>query len=309
MPPEPPRPRRPGNALDLLRWNVYWGRTHGWRNLIEEHDVNPVVTVPRKMRKWIWRYRHGVEPGSASPVFLCGAQRSGTNMVVHGLDESPEFEVYNEGDTRAFRNFRLRDDNDVRQLIAKSRHEFVLFKPLCDSHRVLHLLDNAGPNARALWAYRDYEGRVRSHLRKFVDSNLRVLQAFVLEDDRSHWQVQGMPIDAEDFVRSLDVRTMTAASASALFWWFRNRIYLDQRLSDRLDVRLVSYNLMLEEPERTMRSVCSFLNFRYEDALIHHMARRPPALGDSLPIDHRIRARCESLQAELDALALEQTRR
>jgi hypothetical protein len=35
-------------------------------------------------------------------LFLVGVQRSGTNMMAHGLDEAPEFEVYNEGNVKAF---------------------------------------------------------------------------------------------------------------------------------------------------------------------------------------------------------------
>jgi hypothetical protein len=306
LPPTPPKPRRKGHPLDRVRWNVYWGRTHGWRHLVEEHDWNPLVTVPRHLRKAAWRLRHGVAPGSAVPVFLVGAQRSGTNMMVHGLDSSPEFEVYNEGNSKAFEDFRLRDDDQLRRLVGRSRHEFVLFKPLCDTHRILHLLEMTSPHGRGLWAYRDYEGRVRSHVRKFVDSNLRVLQAFVLDDDRRHWQVQGMSAEAEDFVRSFDVTRMTPASASALFWWFRNRIYLDQGISDRNDVLLVSYNLMLDSPDEVMRGICGFLGFPFDRQLVAHMAPRPAAGSRQLPIDDRIRNRCDALQSELDRLAVEQ---
>ena len=56
----------------------------------------------------------------------------------------------------------------------------MLFKPLCDSHRTDHLLDDlrtASPG-RAVWVYRDVDGRVRSALAKFGDGNRQVLREF-----------------------------------------------------------------------------------------------------------------------------------
>ena len=123
--------------------NVYWGRSHGWANLLEEHDLNLRVRAPRELRKFLWRRRSPSPPGTARPVFVVGVQRSGTNMLTHGLAMSPEFEVYNEGNRRAFANYRLRDDH-IAALVSRSRHCYVLFKPLVDSHRIRELLDDLG---------------------------------------------------------------------------------------------------------------------------------------------------------------------
>ena len=68
-------------------------------------------------------------------MFVVGLQRSGTNMLVRGLEASPEFEVHNEDDTKAFRRFRLKSNDQIRALVTRSGHSYILFKPLCDSCR------------------------------------------------------------------------------------------------------------------------------------------------------------------------------
>ncbi|MBV9664008.1 MAG: hypothetical protein JOZ37_08580, partial [Actinobacteria bacterium] len=181
----------------LRRWrtrvgrHLRWARTEGVAKLAEEDDLNPVTRVADAARRWRWRRQHGVQPGQATPVWLVGVQRSGTNMVVQGLTASPAFEVHNENDRRAFEHFRLRPDPIVRAIILSSRHRYVLFKPLCDSHRVDELLalDTPMPG-RAIWAYRDVDDRVRSALAKFGDNNLQVLRQIADGTGTGRWQAQ-----------------------------------------------------------------------------------------------------------------------
>jgi hypothetical protein len=131
-----------------VRRHWEWGRAHGFRRLIEEDQLNPLERVPLALRKRRWRQAHSVAPG-AVPVYLVGVQRSGTNMLVRGLERSPEFEVRNENDGEAFERFQLRPDPVVRDLVMRSGHRYVLFKPLCDSHRVDEILDGSAPPAPA----------------------------------------------------------------------------------------------------------------------------------------------------------------
>jgi hypothetical protein len=303
--------RGPRRAIARIRRNWYWGRTHGWADLVEEHDLNPFVRVPREVRKWRWRRSHGMTTGAPVPVFLVGVQRSGTNMIAHGLDESPEFEVYNEGSRRAFDNFKLRSDAVIRDLVDSSRHRYVLFKPLCDSHRVDLLLDHvqtASPGL-AIWAYRGVDGRVRSALAKFGDANLRVLQELAAGRGGHRWQVQRLSQDSVDLIRGLDLAAMSPASGAALLWYVRNRLYFEVGLHDRSDVTLVSYDRFLRDPEQAMRYVCDFLRFAYHPRLVAHVSPRRSFREQLIDIDPRIRARCTDLQAALDAALLEKQAR
>ena len=82
--------------------------------------------------------------------------------------------------------FQLRDHAVVLKTVARSAHQVVLFKPICDSHDTDLLLDafaHAANPARALWAYRAVDDRVRSAVAKFGWVNQQVLARAVTGPD------------------------------------------------------------------------------------------------------------------------------
>ena len=296
------RQRDIGWTLKRIRRHVGWIRTQGLGRLIEEDDLDPVARTRTAVAKWRWRRDHGAPPGTARAVFLVGVQRSGTNMLVRGLERAPEVEVRNENDTAAFDRFQLRRDDVVSQLVRASSHQLVLFKPLCDSHRLPHLLDDLDLEApSALWAYRDVEGRVRSALAKFGTANLQALQQIAATGGGGMWQAGGLTADDVEELRSLDPLTMSAATACACFWWLRNRIYFRLELDQRPEVLLTSYQRFLDDPEASMRRVCEHLRFPYRPELIAHVERRPSPTRSSIDIATAVRRRCQELSERLAA--------
>ena len=231
-------------------------------------------------------------------------QRSGTNLLAHGLDELPEFQVYNEGNTKAFENYRLRALPTIEALVGTSSARFVLFKPLCDSHRTVEMLDYFGTRGRAIWAYRSVDGRVRSAVAKFGDSNLRVLRAFAAGEEQkpwNTWQIEGLSAESAAFIRSFDFNNMSAESAAALFWYARNALYFELGLNQRPDITLVNYDEFLSEPGRIAVGLCRFLDVPYRNAMIASIDPRRPSKRPPLPVDPRIRERCTALKERLDA--------
>jgi hypothetical protein len=285
------------------RRNWHWGRTHGWLNLLEEHDLDPRMRIPRAVRQLRWSLRHHTPAGSARALFLVGAQRSGTNMIAHGLDQAPEVEVYNEGNRRAFANYQLRDLRVIDQLIGTSRRPFVLIKPLCDSDRVAELLDRQrpGPPARAVWAFRDVDGRVRSQVQKFGAANLDAFRAFVAGDPYPAWQLRGVSEEHRELIRSLNVHRFSAQSASALFWFVRNAQFFDLSLHLRPDVMLADYGSFLADPAIAMAHLCTFIGFPYRPELVQHIAPQARTPRTPVVIDDRVRALCVPLQERLQA--------
>ncbi|MCA1842660.1 MAG: hypothetical protein LC792_05615 [Actinobacteria bacterium] len=279
-----------------------WGRAHGLGRLIEEDGLDPFTRVPNACRRWWWRRSHAPAPGSAAPVFLVGVQRSGTNMVVQAFEAAPEVEVHNENDRRAFDRFRLRPDATVRAIVEASRHRLVLFKPLCDSHRVDHLLDGLATPApgRAIWAYRSVDGRVRSALAKFGDANLQALRRIAAGDGDGMWQAQRLSQESLDLVASFDWDAMSPASAAALFWLVRNSLYFELGLDRRPDVVLCSYEGLLAQPAVALGRLCTFLGLAWHPRLAAHIAPRGTTASPSLDIDPRIRSRCTELALRLD---------
>ena len=298
---------RAGHAASIIlhriRQNWRWSKAHSWAHLVEEHDLNPLVRGRRAIRKTWWRLAQRDQKAPPAPLFLVGVQRSGTNLLAHGLDELPEFQVYNEGNTKAFENYRIRALPAIEKLVGQGSARFVLFKPLCDSDRTPEMLGHFGTRARAIWAYRNVDGRVRSAIAKFGDSNLRVLRAFAAGEEQkpwNTWQIAGLSAENADFVRSFDLDSLTAESGAALFWYVRNALYFELGLHQRTDTILVNYDELLAEPERVAIGVCRFLEIQYRKAMIASIDPRRPSQRPPFPIDPRIRERCTALKERLD---------
>lgn len=281
--------------------HAHWARTEGLRRLIEEDQLDPRERLATAARKRMWRHRHAVARGTAMPVYVVGLQRSGTNMLLRGLDSAPEIEVRGENDRKVFSRFRLRSDDVLRSTIVNSRHTIVLVKPLCDSHRVGELLDLPGvPAGRAVWAYRDVDDRARSEVSKFGDSNRQALRRIAEGAADSDWQRGGLDDEAVELIRSFDYERMSPDTAAALFWYVRNGLYLKNGLADRPDVMLSSYDALVADPEDSMRRLCSFIGFPYSPELSAHIERRTTHRRRSLDIEPRVRRLCDQMGDRLD---------
>jgi hypothetical protein len=288
--------------LGRISRHIHWARDQGVGRLIEEDQLNPFERIPLAIRKSRWRRAHSVAP-NAIPVFVVGVQRSGTNMLVRGLERSPEFEVRNENDRESFERFLLRPDPVVRSLVERSGQRYVLFKPLCDSHRIGAILDELGTPSpgRAIWAYRDVRGRVRSAVQKFGSANLDALRRIADGEGDRMWQAGGLGPERLELIRSFDYGRMTPQSAAALFWFLRNALFFDRGLDTRSDVVLASYSATVRGPERAMRALCVALDFEYQPALIAHIDARSSRQAPPLELDPRIAELCDGLEARLDA--------
>lgn len=285
-------------ARRVLR-HARWARTEGVRRLIAEDRLNPAERLRTAVAKRRWRHRHGVAPGQARPVYLVGLQRSGTNMLVRGLDAAPEVEARNENDRELFHRFRLRGDDVLLDVIGRSRHRIVLVKPLCDSHRVADLLAlPTGVPGRALWMWRDADDRARSEVAKFGDASLRALRA-IAAGDTGIWQAGELD---PAVVSAFDLDVMDPYTAAALFWYLRNRLYFSLGLDQRADVQLLSYASLLADPVAAAHRVCAFIGLPFRPSFVADVAAGPSR--SPLPIDPRVRALCDELTARLAGVAV-----
>jgi hypothetical protein len=277
---------------------------------IGDDKLHPATRLRTSFAKWRWRRSHHVAP-RAMPVFIVGVQRSGTNMLVRAFETLPQFEVHNEDDPQAFDRFRLRDDEVIRGLVERSGHPYVLFKPLCDSHRVTDLLDGVRTptHGRAVWIYRSVEGRARSAVATFGDSNVRVLRAIAEGRGAHRWQAQGLSERSMNLIRRQDYDRISPEAAAALFWCVRNSLYFDHGLHERDDVTLVSYDAFVRDPETTIRSLCAFLEFPYDESLIAHIEPRPARAGQPLQLAPDVAQLANELTARLDEAARQKAKK
>ncbi len=290
--------------IGKIRRHIHWARTEGIGRLVEEDRLDPRERLTTALRKARWRRAHRVAAGAARPVYVVGLQRSGTNMLMRGVDQAPEVDVCNENDRRAFTRFRLRSDETLVSVVRASRHRVVLVKPLCESHRVDQFLDLPGlADGRAIWVFRDPEGRARSEVSKFGDSNLMALRQIAAGHGDDIWQGQRLPEPSVAIVRSFDLATMTPETAAVLFWVVRNRLYFDLGLDRRADVMLVSYDRFVADPHTQMRRLCSFIELPYRPALCAHVVPRSSHGSAVLPIDPDARRLAGGLLLRLDEAA------
>jgi hypothetical protein len=295
--------RRHRGVLARIRWRQRWARLMGLRRFARDWRLNPLDRMRLGFRRWWWGQTHSVPP-NAFPVYVVGVQRSGTNAVLRAFFEAGEFEIRNEDDSRAFNRFRLRPDPVIRHLIERSRHQYIVFKPLCDSHRVADLLDGLGTpsHGRAIWVYRSVDARVRSAIAFFGDRNRRVL-AQIARGEPVWWEAERLSEENRELIRSFDYQQISPESAAALFWYVRNSLFFQLRLDRREDVFLMSYDALMEHPERTIRQLCSFLGFPYRSALSRPIEQRSDQSSEPLDLDPRIRELCSALQQRLDRTA------
>jgi hypothetical protein len=166
------------------------------------------------------------------------------------------------------------------------------------------MLDHFGARARAFRAYRSVDGRVRSAVAKFGDSNLRVLRAFAAGEEQrpwNTWQIESLSAESAAFIRSFDLNSISAESGAALFWYVRNALYFELGLSRRPDTILANYDDFLSDPRRIAVGLCRFLDVPYRNAMIASIDPRRPSKRPPLPVDPRIRECCSALKERLDA--------
>ena len=81
------------------------------------------------LRKRLYQRLWGGRASNETPVvvFLAGTPDIGNGQVINALDTNFDTDLYRAGDPRVFEDQRLRPDEDLRQLIRKSRAPAVIF--------------------------------------------------------------------------------------------------------------------------------------------------------------------------------------
>lgn len=283
----------------LSRAQEHWARIirEGPRSVGARDLRRAEITI----RRFGWTLTRGAR--IARPVFIVGLQRSGTEMIVQTLRNSPLIKVYNEHkNSAAFRDYALRSDDTLINLMSKSRCQWVAFKALNDTHRIVHLLEHIGnsKNGRAIWTYRSVEGRTRSILAKFGDVDLQILRR-IAEGTYTGWELDTLSKEKLELIRSFDYDDMTSESAAALGWYLRNSLFFELELDQREDILLASYDAIVAEPAREIQGVCAFLDVPHNAQLHDHIAPRPDPTQQPLEIDVQLARLCEDVYERLEA--------
>ncbi len=235
---------------------------------------------------------------SPTTVFICGAQRSGTNMFMEVLERNFDTDLYHEWNIKAYNAYSLRSDPVLKELKEKSLAPFVVFKALLEMHRLGELLDTFSP-AKALWIVRDFNDTVRSHAKLWRGCKEQI--AHILQDQTSaEWRGLGLSQDTLHIINEHYSPDMSIESAIALFWYFRNTLYFDQGFDTDDRVTVIRYEEFVRNPQIGAQLMAAALGFKASEFMTKNVHGKSINRSINEEISPDIRALCESMLEQLD---------
>ncbi len=278
------------------------------------------VRVQRKVARWSMLTRKGLlhslrgkKHAGQRFVFVAGAQRSGTNMLMDILERSWVTDVYHERDSRAFQDYIMRDPQVIQDLVRRSNAPVFVIKSLCELDRLHELMNQFRPS-KMVWIVRDYVDMVNSALVSFPSLPRSMARIY---DDRnaSDWRSRGMSDETYGLIRELYRPGIDDASAVALFWYMRNVLFFEMGFDRDTNVALTLYDALVTEPNEELRSVFEFLGLEYSSYVSRHVfassIRRKPPPGIDPAIDKlcaQLLERFETLRYSLSSNAADRIR-
>jgi hypothetical protein len=269
------------------------------RTLAVVHNLYRAVADPLRRTLKHLQQRLTYADVEATPVFLLGAQRSGTNMVIETAERCLAIRVYNEDRPEAFDRFRLRPLDVIDRLIQDCPAPLVLFKPLCDSHRADELLRRF-PRAKGIWMFRNYEDVVNSAVRLWGDDLNGLMKRIAAGRFREAGYLgeRRKPAGIAR-IRELFREDLSPADGAALFWYLRNGLFFTLGLDTVSRVLLVRYEELARHPEVALQRVYRFLGAPFASRLTTNVSTQSIGRYPPPRLDGAIRARCEEMLAQL----------
>ena len=251
-----------------------------------------------------FRLRISGVPGEARPMFVFGAQRSGTTMLLNTIQGHVQVEYFDENDEEAFDHLRLRDLEAIDGIVKRSRGKLNIFKPICDSQHARKILDGV-PSALGLWIYRRYEDVVNSALRNF-DIHREFLRWMIEDPERARWRAENVTAENMQLVRHYYDKGASDPSSRALIWYLRNFQYYQQKLDQDPRVLLVCYERLVTDPHAEFSRVFKFSGLSGDSGTLAKVHSRSIKKNKVPEIEPEIRQLCDGLFARLDKTRDEQ---
>jgi hypothetical protein len=260
-----------------------------------------MLTKSEWLHKVLWRARLRVTKSNdpATPAFVFGEMRSGTNMLIRALNKSANTECYNENDDEAFIDYELKPNDVIEGLINKSYARVVGFKPIADSHRARDIVEHF-PNAKAVWIYRRYQDAVVSAL-KLWKQHRKYLELVLFSPEKASWRAKNLTNENRELIRYFYEKGVSDASSRALIWYLRNNLYYQQNLDDHPNVFLVNYERIVSEPAVRVPQICKFVGCEYHERMSQGIFSSSVHKSFKERLDPEIAERCEKLFERLEA--------
>jgi len=231
-------------------------------------------------------------------VFVVGSQRSGTRVPLRVLERSPDVFTFSEGTSPYFQRVFLQPLDVIERLLSRSPFPVVALKPICETHRVIELLEHF-PGSRALWIFRNYQDAVNSASAKWMSGREAVRRLAHGELQAASWRAGGLTSERLEFVRSVYSDSMSLHAANAVMWLLRNGLFFDLHADRRSDVMLLRYEDVVEDTAQQSARLFGFLGLDDPGGARGRLYRSSVSKESFPEIPSEIRERCESLQSRL----------
>lgn len=218
-------------------------------------------------------------------------------MLMEALEQHWRTDVYHETDTRAFEQYQMRDLTIIRSLVLRSRASHIVVKALCEAQHIRELLDTF-PNARAIWALRNYHDVSDSMARQF-SSTAKALKQMRVDPALGGWRGERLSPSVRSLLQDYIHDDISEISAAAFQWYMRNQLYFDQELERDRRVRVLLYEDLVTKPETTFEAVAGFLGLDFRRSMVANFHASSVNKADRATIDPRIDTLCSQLFSRL----------
>lgn len=245
--------------------------------------------------------------GEKRVCFIAGVQRSGTNMMMNALERHPDTYVYKESDPRVFDSFLMRPIYRVRTVVDATIPRYVVVKALHEAHDLYLLLDFF-KGSNAIWMYRDYVDVINSNQRRF-SSVRNYIDEIVQDPRRGIWRGLGMTDETLKTLRAHYDEDLDDNSAQALFWYYRNQLFFDQKFDSDERVLLIKYEPFVTNSAKYVGFVTDFLGLEPDDDLVERV--HASSIRKNTPPEVRpdVAVLCDRMRDRLDAVFEEKVER
>ena len=254
-------------------------------------------------------------PGSATPVFVVGTQRSGTKMTLKTLDRSPEVWAHDHRphDLSHFgrhdpayhvnengRMARLADRSTLEKLISTTAANVIAFHSIAESQNSVELLADF-KGSRIIWVYRRYTDVANSALVRWGDHQKDLVRRVnERQFDQLTWRGEKLSESVLTSVGDLYDPEMSAFDGACLFWYMRNQFFFELDLDSNPSVFLLQYEDFVQNPNARFKTLFGWLGLSFEPALVDHIFSSSIGKKKTPEFEDTTRALCEPLHERLN---------
>lgn len=243
-------------------------------------------------------------------MFIVGCQRSGTTLLSSIFERDLRTSVYREQSRLSSRDpdrqLRLNPLDEVAADLEADPARIIVLKPLVESQNVPELLDHFD-GSRAVWLYRRHTDVAASYVRRWHDRSIKDLRSIVRH--RDDWRNERVSSEVRDIVRTHFSERMAPHDASALFWFSRNRHFIERALHSDERVTLCRYEALVGQPQEEIARLYDFIDVPLPaTALTEGVHTHSVQRGSSVNLSEPLGVLCADLLERLDALRAVQPR-